>query len=42
MLKQKASNGTLLNADVVQEIAVVPKRNDIVDIIRGVVGSLLG
>lgn len=38
MLLDTGSASTLLNADVVQEIGMVPEGNDIVDIIRGVDG----
>lgn len=38
VLVDTGSASTLLNADVVQEIGMVPEGNDIVDIIRGVGG----
>ncbi|WP_019914310.1 retropepsin-like aspartic protease [Paenibacillus sp. HW567] len=38
VLLDTGSASTLLNADVVQEIGMVPEGNDIVDIIRGVGG----
>lgn len=38
VLLDTGSASTLLNADVVQEIAMVPEENDIVDMIRGVGG----
>ncbi|MBA9083833.1 hypothetical protein FHR92_000276 [Fontibacillus solani] len=36
VLLNTGSASTLLNADIVQEIDMVPERNDFVDIIRGV------
>ncbi len=36
VLLDTGSASTLLNADIVQEIGMVPEGNDIVDIIRGV------
>ncbi|MNM77765.1 hypothetical protein D3C81_896320 [compost metagenome] len=38
VLLDTGSASTLLNADIVQEIGMVPEGNDIVDIIRGVGG----
>lgn len=38
VLLDTGSSSTLLNADIVQEIGMVPEGNDIVDIIRGVGG----
>lgn len=38
VLLDTGSASTLLNADVVQEIGMVPEGNDIVDIIRGIGG----
>lgn len=38
VLLDTGSASTLLNADIVQEIAMVPEQNDIVDMIRGVGG----
>ncbi|MNW37920.1 hypothetical protein D3C74_149740 [compost metagenome] len=38
VLLDTGSASTLLNADIVQEIDMVPERNDVVDIIRGVDG----
>ncbi|UQZ34354.1 hypothetical protein C2I18_13000 [Paenibacillus sp. PK3_47] len=38
VLLDTGSVSTLLNADIVQEIGMVPEGNDIVDIIRGVGG----
>ncbi|WP_405106078.1 aspartyl protease family protein [Paenibacillus sp. FSL K6-1217] len=38
VLLDTGSASTLLNADIVQEIGMVPEGNDVVDIIRGVGG----
>lgn len=38
VLLDTGSASTLLNADIVQEIGMVPEGNDIVDIVRGVGG----
>lgn len=38
VLLDTGSASTLLNADIVQEIGMVPEGNDIVDLIRGVGG----
>ncbi|MDR7000058.1 hypothetical protein [Neobacillus niacini] len=38
VLLDTGSAGTILNADVVDEICVIPEENDTVDIIRGVGG----
>ncbi|OKP99260.1 retropepsin-like aspartic protease [Paenibacillus sp. P46E] len=38
VLLDTGSASTLLNADIVQEVGMVPEGNDIVDIIRGVGG----
>lgn len=38
VLLDTGSAGTILNANVVDEIGVIPEENDVVDIIRGVGG----